>query len=60
MRDGLRREVARAKAVEAAMLQAGMAESLTEIRRKAAAMPVVNAMTDDEILGYDEFGVPTK
>jgi antitoxin VapB len=29
------------------------------ITRKLAALPVLDARTDDEILGYDEFGLPS-
>jgi antitoxin VapB len=28
------------------------------ITRKLAAMPILDSRTDDEILGYDEFGIP--
>jgi hypothetical protein len=35
-------------------------ERLMAIGRKVAAMPTINDMTDDEILGYDEFGAPTR
>jgi antitoxin VapB len=29
------------------------------IQKKIAAMPVLDARTPDEILGYDEFGLPS-
>ena len=33
---------------------------LTAIARECAQRPVVSLMTDEEILGYDEWGVPTR
>lgn len=60
VRDGLRREVERAKAISVAQPQPGLAEELMEIGRRVAAMPDISTMTDDEILGYDEFGAPTR
>jgi antitoxin VapB len=30
------------------------------IQREIAAMPDISTMTDDEILGYDENGIPTR
>lgn len=29
------------------------------ITRKLSAMPILDSRTDDEILGYDEFGIPS-
>jgi len=29
------------------------------ITRKIAALPVLDSRSDDEILGYDEFGIPS-
>ena len=61
VRDSLKREVERAKVIAAAGIHRdGMAERLMAIGREVAAMPTLNDMTDDEILGYDEFGTPTK
>lgn len=37
-----------------------MAEDLMEIGKRCASRPVTSNMTEDEILGYDEFGIPTK
>lgn len=39
---------------------AGLAAELTEIALHCARLPVISTMTDDEILGYDEFGIPTR
>ena len=30
------------------------------IALRCARLPVISDMTDDEILGYDEFGIPTR
>lgn len=35
-------------------------DELTEIALRCARLPVISQMSDDEILGYDEFGVPTR
>jgi antitoxin VapB len=37
-----------------------LAERLNEIAISCASLPNVSTMTDDEILGYDEFGAPTR
>ena len=36
------------------------ADELNAIALRCASRPVVSDLTDDEILGYDEFGVPTR
>lgn len=36
-----------------------LADRLDEIARRAASLPVVDDRTDDEILGYDDRGLPT-
>jgi antitoxin VapB len=33
-------------------------DKVDAISREIAALPVLDSRTDDEILGYDEFGVP--
>ena len=35
-----------------------LAEELNDIAMRCARRPIVSPLTDDEILGYDEFGVP--
>ena len=35
-------------------------DDLKEITRRCASLPRISDMTDDEILGYDEFGIPTR
>lgn len=37
-----------------------LAQDLAEIGRSCARLPVISDMTEDEILGYDEFGIPTR
>ena len=34
--------------------------AVREIARRVAAMPDVSDLTDDEILGYDEDGIPSR
>ena len=40
--------------------QAALYERLMEIARRAHVRPVLNSLTEDEILGYDENGIPTR
>lgn len=54
----LRAEVERRRKIQATTGRAGMAEKLMEIGRHCASLPVLDDRTDDEILGYDEFGLP--
>lgn len=61
VRDSLKREVERAKIIAAVQPpHDGLVEKILEIGRRCAALPDVSTMTDDEILGYDEYGAPTK
>lgn len=39
--------------------QPSLAERLVQIGRECAALPVLDGRTPDEILGYDEDGLPT-
>jgi hypothetical protein len=36
-----------------------LADRLTEIGERCARLPVYDSRTPDEIIGYDEFGVPS-
>jgi len=38
--------------------RAALLEEMAEIRRRWSAMPVVDDRTPEEILGYDEHGLP--
>ena len=35
-------------------------EELTELALRCSRRPDVSTLTDDEVLGYDEYGVPTR
>ena len=37
-----------------------LGDELNEIALRCARLPVISTLTDDEILGYDENGVPTR
>lgn len=37
-----------------------LADEIREIADRVSSRPRISSMTDDEILGYDEFGAPTK
>jgi antitoxin VapB len=58
IRQSLEREMEREKAIPRNE-QAGLAARLLAIAASAAQVPErKNALSDEEILGYDEFGVP--
>ena len=63
MTEALRQLLAEEEARAAAAREAEVAErkaAIMAIARKIAAMPVISDMTDDEILGYDENGIPSR
>jgi antitoxin VapB len=51
LRERLARETGRTRSIP-------LHEELTAIRRRCAALPVLDARCADEILGYDERGLP--
>jgi antitoxin VapB len=57
---GLKRELERQKTIHAAIGARGRVERAVAIARQSVARPKICNLTDDEILGYDEFGAPTK
>jgi antitoxin VapB len=58
--ESARRELKRQKGINAVMKTTTW-ERIQEIQREFAAIPDRHPqLTDDEILGYDEFGIPTK
>jgi antitoxin VapB len=62
---GLKRELERQKTIHRAKQGArqefeATMEFVRDLQRKYAALPNTNTLTDDEILGYDEYGAPTK
>lgn len=63
MTEALRQLLVEDEARAAAAREAEIAErkaAILEIQRQFAAMPRVSDMTDDEILGYDELGIPSR
>jgi antitoxin VapB len=58
--DALEREVRRETYIAQIVPKTDLAAALLQIGKRAAALPTINSMTDDEILGYDEFGAPTR
>jgi antitoxin VapB len=52
LRDRLRRERGRVR-------QPSLVEELTAIGKRCAGLPVLDARSADEILGYDDNGVPS-
>ncbi|MGQ0484058.1 MAG: type II toxin-antitoxin system VapB family antitoxin [Hyphomicrobiales bacterium] len=61
VRDSLKREVERAKVIASVQPKdADFVERILEIGRRCAALPDVSTLSDDEILGYDEHGAPTR
>ena len=58
--DALEREVRRETEIARLVPKSGLADALLQLGKCAAALPTINTMTDDEILGYDAFGAPTK
>lgn len=59
LRQVLAEEVERQRAAREAAVHAKF-EELMEIAGRVAAMPDVSDLTDDEILGYDENGIPSR
>jgi antitoxin VapB len=63
MTEALRQLLAEEEARAASAREAEVAAKLRrlhEIQARIAALPDVGDMTDDEILGYDEDGVPSR
>jgi antitoxin VapB len=58
--DELVRGVERAKVVARTSPEDDMVARIMELSRRSAARPTVSDLSEDEILGYDEFGAPTK
>ncbi|WP_433635324.1 type II toxin-antitoxin system VapB family antitoxin [Nocardia sp. CA-120079] len=52
LRERLARETGRARTVP-------LRNELAAIRRRCAALPVIDTHSPDEIIGYDEHGLPT-
>jgi antitoxin VapB len=56
----LKCEVDREKRIGRPAPRKDLIDEIMEIGRRSASRPVVSNMTEDEILGYDEFGAPTR
>jgi antitoxin VapB len=62
---GLKRELERQKSIKQ-LIQRSPSEgedrlaAIRDIQRRYAAIPTTSTLTDDEVLGYDEFGVPSR
>jgi antitoxin VapB len=54
------RQVVEAELAREALAREAKYEALMEISRRAAALPVISDMTADEILGYDDMGIPSR
>lgn len=52
LRERLAREAGRTRTIP-------LGEELATIRRRCAALPVVDTRAGDEIIGYDQHGLPT-
>ena len=59
LRQLLAEEEARAAEAQAAEIETKVA-AIRRIQQEIAAMPTISDMTDDEILGYDENGIPSR
>jgi antitoxin VapB len=57
---GLKRELDRQKAIHAALNTQSRVERALAVAERSARRPKINTLTDDEILGYDALGEPTK
>lgn len=57
---GLKRELERQKNISGLLPGHSRAARALEVAKRSAARPRIGTMTDDEILGYDDIGAPTK
>lgn len=60
IRQSLEREAATPDAAALPAEKKRLFDELMEIAERAGTIPQTSDMTDDEILGYDEFGAPTR
>lgn len=58
IRQSLEREVSRERTVRES--GGSMYDKILAIARESAALPTSYDLTEDEILGYDEHGIPTR
>lgn len=58
--EGLSRELNRQRAMSIRKLTSSRYERIMQIGKECAALPALEEMSEDEILGYDEFGIPSR
>jgi antitoxin VapB len=63
--EGLKRELERQKGIKRIMQSSSKdfddpLAAIRDIQQRYAALPSTSTLTDDEVLGYDEFGAPTR
>jgi antitoxin VapB len=59
VRDSLKRELDRAKVIASATPKRDRVEEILDFGRRISALPTLDTRSPDEILGYDENGLPT-
>jgi antitoxin VapB len=57
---GLKRELERQKNIRDVINSESRVERAMKIAEKSAARPVIGVLSDEEVLGYDDIGAPTK
>jgi antitoxin VapB len=57
---GLKRELERQKNIRDIIKSESRVERAMKIAEKSAARPVIGVLSDDDVLGYDDIGAPTK
>lgn len=57
---GLKRELERQKNIRLVTHSESRVERAMKIAQMSAARPVIGVLSDDDVLGYDEIGAPTK
>jgi antitoxin VapB len=59
--EGARRELKRQKSLRSMQPRPRLWDRIQEIQKEFAALPKTGStLTDDEVLGYDEFGIPSR
>ena len=56
---GLQRELQRQRSLSIKRLHSNKFDRIMQIGKECASLPTVEHLTEDEILGYDEFGIPS-
>ncbi len=60
IRRALEREVERRQAARSPKWDAAKRERINRIIEKTASLPILDTRSEDEILGYDEHGIPSR